>query len=180
LIALRDKLVQENQTTRHKVDLTYITSRGRWYQVSWKGQLERSGGLATNIGIHFFDLLIWLFGPVRHTELHHSTSSRVAGWCELERADVRWYLSADHQDLPVEATSIGRATHRSIQVDGAEIEFSEGFSDLHTEIYRVSLAGKGFTLQDTRASIELAYDLRHRQVESIYEHYHPLLRTSNA
>lgn len=177
LIALREKLQNENSRSRHQVELTYITSRGRWYHVSWKGQEDRSGGLATNIGIHFFDLLMWLFGPSRAVEVHHSTATGVSGWLELERADVRWFLSIDRADLPEEAANRGKTTHRSIKVDGSEVEFSDGFADLHTEIYKVSLAGQGFGLDDARAAIQLAHVIRHASVRPVTEHSHPLLRS---
>jgi len=175
LIALRDMLNAEGQGTRHEVELTYVTSRGRWYQVSWKGQEDRSGGLATNIGIHFFDLLIWLFGNVHAVEVHHASAERVGGWLELERADVRWHLSIDRADLPDEAVAAGKPTFRSIRVDGAEVEFSDGFADLHTEIYRVSLAGHGFGLDDAKPSIELAHQIRYAKVRPVKEHAHPLM-----
>jgi UDP-N-acetyl-2-amino-2-deoxyglucuronate dehydrogenase len=175
LIALRERLLAEKSTARHKVDLTYITSRGRWYHVSWKGQEDRSGGVATNIGIHFFDLLIWLFGDVQHAEVHLSSSERAAGWLELERADVRWFLSIDRSDLPPDTVDSGKTTFRSIRVDGSEVEFSEGFTDLHTEIYKESLAGRGFGLADARASIELAHKIRYAPVSIVTEHAHPLL-----
>ena len=128
--------------------------------VSWKGQLDKSGGLATNIGIHFFDLLMWLFGKVEHTEVHISNSTRVAGKLELTSARVKWFLSIDKDDLPPEAVKEGQRTYRSISVDGDEIEFSGGFTDLHTLIYKDVLEGRGFGLDEARPSIELAHQLR--------------------
>lgn len=175
LIALRERLLAEGGARQHVVDLTYITSRGRWYATSWKGQLDRSGGLATNIGIHFFDMLIWLFGSVQHVEVHLSTDSHVSGWLELERARVRWFLSIDRNDLPPEAVAAGKTTYRSITVDGAEVEFSEGFTDLHTLIYRESLAGRGFGLADARPSVEVAHQIRHATASVVNEHRHPHL-----
>ncbi len=124
LIQLRESLQKE--TARHEVDLTYITSRGPWYQVSWKGQAEKSGGVATNIGVHFFDLLLWLFGPVQGIKVYHSDAFRMSGFIELERARVRWFLSVDRNDLPDAVKAGGKTTYRSITVDGKEIEFSEG------------------------------------------------------
>lgn len=150
-------------TGRHQVELTYITSRGNWYQYSWKGQSEKSGGVATNIGIHFFDLLLWIFGGVEHSEVHHSDARRMAGFIRLERADIRWYLSLEKKDLPVQAQQSGKPTYRSLSVDGQEVEFSGGFADLHTEVYREILAGRGFTISDARPSIELAYRIRHTE-----------------
>jgi len=142
------------------VNLTYMTSRGRWYQVSWKGIKERSGGLATNIGIHFFDMLIWLFGTPDRSLVHTRDEWRTGGQLELKRADVSWFMSADPADLPAEATNPKRATFRSITVDGEEVEFSEGFTDLHTRSYEEILAGRGFGIDDARASIELAHQVR--------------------
>lgn len=173
LIALRERLLSAPRHV-YDVDLTYVTSRGRWYGISWKGQEERSGGLATNIGIHFFDMLIWLFGSVRHVEVHLSNSSIVSGWLELERARVRWLLSIDRDFLPKDAVSAGKSTFRSITVDGQEVEFSEGFTDLHTVIYRESLEGRGFGLQDARPSIALAHTIRYATPVSVAEHRHPL------
>ena len=175
LIDLRERLIAEGGGRQHEVDLTYITSRGRWYGISWKGQEDRSGGLATNIGIHFFDMLIWLFGSVQHVEVHVSTATHVSGWLELERARVRWFLSIDQNDLPLDARAAGKSTYRSITVDGTEIEFSEGFTDLHTVIYKESLAGRGFGLADARPSIEVAHTIRYAPVDVVADHRHPHL-----
>jgi len=160
LIALKASMEAENRASRHKVELTYVTSRGGWYHVSWKGSEDRSGGLATNIGIHFFDLLLWLFGQVRRSEVHVKTESRVSGCLELDRAEVVWLLSSDRADLPFEPVPGGRATHRSIRVDGVEVEFSDGFGDLHTRVYERTLAGEGFGIAQARPSVELAYRIR--------------------
>jgi len=174
LVALRERLLASPGHI-YDVDLTYITSRGRWYGISWKGQEERSGGLATNIGIHFFDMLIWLFGEVQHVEVHASTPTVVSGWLQLERARVRWMLSIDNTFLPAEALAAGKATYRSITVDGQEVEFSEGFTDLHTVIYRDALEGRGFGLQDARPSIVLAHTIRYAAPVPVAEHRHPHL-----
>jgi UDP-N-acetyl-2-amino-2-deoxyglucuronate dehydrogenase len=136
--------------------LRYITSRGQWYQVSWKGMEERSGGLATNIGIHFFDMLIWLFGPAAESRVHIRDEWRTGGELELARADVSWFLSAHPADLPFEAVAGKKTTFRSIMVDGAEIEFSESFTDLHTRSYEEILSGRSFGIDEARPSIELA------------------------
>ena len=176
LIALRDRLSQERSAKRHRVDLTYITARGSWYDVSWKGREDRSGGLVTNIGIHFFDLLTWLFGTVHATELHLRQDKRVAGWMALERADVTWFLSADAGDLPFAPQPGVRTTFRSITVDGSEVEFSEGFADLHTRVYEEVLAGRGFGIADARSSIALTSKLRQDDVVvPASEHAHPLV-----
>jgi UDP-N-acetyl-2-amino-2-deoxyglucuronate dehydrogenase len=160
LIALREKLLSESPADKHEVILTYITSRGKWYHVSWKGQLERSGGLATNIGVHFFDLLIWLFGPVTKSEVHVSKPTTTGGYMELERARVKWVLSTDREMLPEEVVENGQPTYRSITIDGNEVEFSGGFTDLHTVVYERTLAGNGFGLDDARPSISLVHDIR--------------------
>src|SRR5262245_40108001 len=135
LIALRDRLRAEPSSRAHEVSLTYITARGRWYDQSWKGVDERSGGIVTNIGVHFFDLLLWLFGDVADCEVHVREPHRVAGFLELARARVRWLLSTDRGDLPFAPQPGVKTTHRSIVVDGAEVEFSDGFADLHTRVY---------------------------------------------
>ena len=177
LVALRDKLVHESSGRKHEVVLTYITSRGRWYLVSWKGQLERSGGLATNIGIHFFDLLIWLFGPVFKSDVHVSHTTTTGGFIELERAHVRWVLSVDRDLLPPQAKAAGQPTYRSITIDGQEVEFSGGFTDLHTEVYRRTLAGNGFGLDDAKPSITLCHDIRTANPIGVQTNSHEFLKT---
>ncbi|HUV30429.1 MAG TPA: Gfo/Idh/MocA family oxidoreductase [Acidobacteriota bacterium] len=176
LIALRDKIAREKANRKYEVVLTYITARGPWYLISWKGQPDRSGGLATNIGIHFFDLLIWLFGPVQHSEVHHSEPTKTAGFLELQKANVRWYLSIDRADLPRGASDSGQTTYRSITIGGEEIEFSAGFTDLHTVAYREILAGRGFGLEESRPSITLAHDIRVAKATGKNENSHPLLK----
>ena len=173
LVALKQRLGASEH--RHTVSLTYVTSRGRWYDVSWKGSADRSGGIATNIGIHFFDLLLWLFGPVTDSEVHLSDSGRMAGHLELERATVRWFLSTDRGDLPFAPQPGGKTTYRSITIDGEEVEFTEGFTDLHTQVYKRVLAGEGFGIADARPSIELAYQIRHAKVTAPRISPHPLL-----
>jgi UDP-N-acetyl-2-amino-2-deoxyglucuronate dehydrogenase len=162
LVRLRDELAGSHQ--RHDVSLTYITSRGPWYDVSWKGSVERSGGIAINIGVHFFDLLLWLFGPVVECHVSLSEPSRMRGTLELERATVRWFLSTDRRDLPFAPRPGERTTFRSIVVDGREIEFTDGFANLHTRVYEQTLAGSGFGIADARSAIELAYHVRHARV----------------
>ena len=167
---------KEKFDTKKDINLTYITSRGPWYLVSWKGQLERSGGLATNIGIHFFDLLIWLFGKVQISEVHYSSATKVGGFIELENARVRWLLSIDMNDLPDEIISKGQRTYRSITVDGSEIEFSGGFTDLHTMVYQRTLDGNGFGLDDAMPSIELVHKIREAVPVGIKDETHDLLK----
>ena len=174
LIELKKK-IESSKTAKHNVTLTYITSRGPWYKYSWKGIEEKSGGVATNIGVHFFDLLIWLFGNVQASQLHLSNPSKMAGFIELERANVKWFLSIDRNDLPAEAAAGGKSTFRSILVDDTEIEFTEGFTDLHTRVYEETLAGRGFRINDARPSIQLVYELRNMKIEKQTEFGHPNL-----
>jgi UDP-N-acetyl-2-amino-2-deoxyglucuronate dehydrogenase len=174
LIALKEQIRKEPASNRHRIDVTYITSRGRWYFTSWKGDPEKSGGIAMNIGIHFFDLLMWIFGDVRYHELHHSDPTRMAGFMRLDRGDVRWFLSINRNDLPPQ--SEGRPTYRNISVDGKEIEFSEKFTDLHTLVYRDILSGGGFGIREVRPSINLVHTLRYSSVyQAESAHRHPLL-----
>jgi UDP-N-acetyl-2-amino-2-deoxyglucuronate dehydrogenase len=176
LIALQQQLTSEPMRHRRDVVLTYITRRGQWYHSSWKGDDEKSGGLAMNIGIHFFDLLIWLFGHPERSEVHLARPDKMAGLLELEGARVRWYLSVDVNDLPTDYRKAGKYAFRSITMDGQEIEFSEGFTDLHTRVYEQTLAGNGFGIEDARPSIELVYDIRHADVAIKPENLHPLLK----
>jgi len=145
---------------RADVELTYITSRGRWFNASWKGSLEKSGGLALNIGVHFFDLLIWLFGKPTESSVFLARPDKISGVFELERARVRWFLSVDQNDLPAAVRAQGKTAYRFLSTDGHEIEFSDGFPDLHTAVYRDILEGGGFGIEDARPSIQLAYDIR--------------------
>jgi UDP-N-acetyl-2-amino-2-deoxyglucuronate dehydrogenase len=160
MLELRQRLLAERGGRQKEVVLTYITGRGAWYHASWKGSEEKSGGVATNIGVHLFDLLIWLFGDAAQCRVHHSDQSRMAGSIELEHARVRWFLSVDRGDLPQAARDAGKTTFRSIAIDGSEIEFTEGFTDLHTRVYEEVLAGRGFGIAAARPSIELAYRIR--------------------
>jgi UDP-N-acetyl-2-amino-2-deoxyglucuronate dehydrogenase len=166
LIALK-AFVDAQPGTVHDVRLTYITGRGRWYGVSWKGSEERSGGVVMNIGIHFFDLLLWLFGPVQHASVTLREPARTSGTLTLERARVQWFLSTDIRDLPFEPTPGTRTTFRRILVDGAEVEFSDGFGELHTDVYREILAGRGFRIADARPAIELAHTIRTAPVTDV-------------
>jgi len=177
LVGLKRALGAEPNVTKHDVQLTYITGRGAWYNVSWKGSPERSGGLATNIGVHFFDLLIWLFGPVERSEVHLSEPGRMAGFLELQHANVRWYLSVNIADLPFTPNPGSKTTYRSIQIDGEEIEFTEGFTDLHTILYRRILEGNGFGIEDARPSIAAVHAIRTSPVSLVPETAHPRLLT---
>jgi UDP-N-acetyl-2-amino-2-deoxyglucuronate dehydrogenase len=175
LVALRDRLRAEPAGKAHDVCLTYTTARGRWYDVSWKGSDERSGGIVTNIGIHLFDLLLWLFGPAGRCEVHVREAHRIAGFLELARARVRWFLSTDAADLPFAPDPGVKTTFRSITVDGREIEFSDGFTDLHTRVYEEVLAGKGFGIDDSRPAIELSHRIRTTAAAAVPERLHPAL-----
>jgi len=177
IISLRDKIRARNTAKKHEIDLTYITSRGKWYFYSWKGDIHKSGGVATNIGIHFFDMLMWIFGKVQRSEVHLNDPKKMAGFIELERANVRWYLSLDKDDLPANIRAKGQPTFRSIKIDGEELEFSGGFTDLHTVVYRDILQGGGYGIGDARPSIELVHDIRHAKlVQGEAETMHPMIR----
>ncbi|HXA11535.1 MAG TPA: Gfo/Idh/MocA family oxidoreductase [Mycobacterium sp.] len=176
LMALKARLDAEPSSRRHEVELTYITTRGSWYDVSWKGSDERSGGIATNIGIHLFDLVLWLFGGVHESVVHLQDSRRKAGLLELERASVRWFLSAEASDLPFPPEPGKRTMHRSITVDGEEVEFSDGFSDLHVRVYEEALAGHGFGIADARPSITLSAQIRRTPATPGAGRLHPHLK----
>lgn len=178
LIDLKEKVEKSYSGKKYDIDLTYITARGKWYFYSWKGNLEYSGGVATNIGIHFFDMLIWIFGKVEHSDVHHMDERKVGGYLELEKARIRWFLSLDKHDIPPEVLKKGQTTFRSVIMDGQEIEFSGGFTDLHTVIYRQILEGKGFGIEDARPSIQLAYQIRNAHPTGVKKDYsHPMLYT---
>lgn len=177
LVALREELLKKGNNHKFEVELTYITSRGTWYHHSWKGVKEKSGGIATNIGIHFFDLLMWLFGKPKTSLIHVSENTKVGGFIELERANVKWYLSLDRGDIPEQTAKEGKPTFRSIVVDGKEVQFSEGFTDLHTKVYEETLAGRGFGIEDARASIEFVHGIRGAQISTNYDEIHPFIKT---
>lgn len=172
--ALRDRVTRERGRT-YELDLSYITARGRWYHVSWKGDEGKSGGIATNIGVHFFDVLTHVFGSVKLNTLHLRTNSRAAGYLELERARVRWFLSIAAEDLPSSCRN-GQSTYRSLKLDGEEIEFSDGFTDLHTESYKEILSGNGYGIEDVRPSIEIVSALRTAPVQWTRGERHPSVR----
>jgi UDP-N-acetyl-2-amino-2-deoxyglucuronate dehydrogenase len=179
LLELRERLLAQAAAS-HEVELTYITTRGRWYGTSWKGSTAQSGGLAMNIGVHFFDLLGWLFGRVSRQEVHLREPSKAAGFMQFDRAAVRWYLSTDAADLPFPAEPGGRTTFRSIVIDGDEVEFTDGFTGLHTEVYRGILDGHGYGIEDARPSIELSWNIGQAPVCAPSGPYHPRLRSSQA
>lgn len=160
MIALKKQIEDGPKNKIYNVDLRYITSRGNWYQISWKGEQAKSGGIATNIGIHFFDMLLWIFGAVRSIHVKNHKLDHAEGYLELERAQVNWFLSINEEHLPPSQRSAGKRTFRSLKMDGLELEFSEGFTDLHTLSYVEILGGKGFGIKDARPSIQLVHQLR--------------------
>jgi len=174
IVDLRERMLA-SPTEMHEIDLTYLTSRGPWYLSSWKGRVEHSGGLATNIGIHFFDMLMWVFGGVTKNEVHLNTPASVAGSLQLERARVRWFLSIDRDNLPESAKRAGQTTYRSIEVDGEEVEFSSGFTDLHTVCYQRILEDKSWGPEDARPAVELARQIRHAEPVGVGPDSHPFL-----
>jgi UDP-N-acetyl-2-amino-2-deoxyglucuronate dehydrogenase len=178
IIALRDKVRQEARDTKHEVDLTYITSRGHWYLQSWKGNEKKAGGIATNIGVHFFDMLHFIFGALQENRVHVTDPTRAAGYLEYEHARVRWFLSLELADVPEGPRSAGQRTYRSITVDGEEIEFSGGFTDLHTRSYEEILAGRGFGLEENRVAIETVAKIRTTGTEAGGDR-HPFLAVKN-
>lgn len=177
IIALRERVaraVAEDPDVVFDVELSYVTSRGSWYFASWKGEDKKSGGIAANIGIHFYDMLIWIFGPVTGNRVDLLTEGYGSGELTFRNARVRWFLSVHAAHLPESAQNEGQRTYRSITFDGEEVEFSEGFTDLHTESYRKILGGKGFGLDDALPSIELVYAIRTAEKVGIVEDSHPL------
>jgi UDP-N-acetyl-2-amino-2-deoxyglucuronate dehydrogenase len=174
-LELREKIRNGPKGKIYDIDMTYVTSRGNWYSISWKGDIQKSGGVATNIGIHFFDMLSWIFGDTRKNIVHISEPNKAAGYLELENARVRWFLSLDFNDIPLPCKETGKRTFRSITVNGEEIEFSEGFADLHTMTYKEILAGRGFGLKEVRQSVETAYTIRNSKPVGLQGDYHPIL-----
>jgi UDP-N-acetyl-2-amino-2-deoxyglucuronate dehydrogenase len=174
VIALKDKINQSPGDVMHEIELTYITSRGNWYYASWKGDREKSGGIVANIGIHFFDLLLWIFGSIKNSELHIHSHDRAAGYMELEKARVKWFLSISRQTLPTSITTAGKSTYRSLIIDEEPFEFSDGFESLHSLSYDKILRGEGFGIEDARPSLELVYKLNQQGPTGVVPHGHPL------
>ncbi|HEY3249809.1 MAG TPA: Gfo/Idh/MocA family oxidoreductase [Ignavibacteria bacterium] len=170
IIELKKKIESEKKSKRYSIVLTYITPRGRWYHYSWKGDVKKSGGIATNIGVHFFDMLTWIFGRAKSNVLHYYQPDKAGGILELENADVKWFLSLDRNDLPA-----GNNTYRLITMDGKEFEFSGGFTDLHTLSYKEILEGRGFCIDDAKPSIEAVYEIRNSSPVGLKGEYHPFL-----
>lgn len=160
VIELRNRIQNAEPGKKYKIDLKYITSRGHWYHTSWKGDISKSGGIATNIGVHFFDMLLWIFGEVKENRVTEHSANTASGELELEKASVNWFLSIDADTLPEEAKKTNKRTFRSLTVDGEEFEFSDGFTELHTQSYEQVLNGKGFALSETLPSIRLVHEIR--------------------
>ena len=179
IIALRDKIRSAPKDKKHEVDLTYITSRGRWYLQSWKGLTEKSGGIATNIGVHFFDMLHFLFGELQDNVVHLNDATKAGGYLEYEHARCRWFLSLDVMDVPQAPRDAGQRTYRSITVDGEEIEFSGGFTDLHTRSYQEILAGNGFGVEENRVAIETVSNIRDARIVTNDDRMHPFVRRAS-
>ncbi|PLX13983.1 MAG: oxidoreductase [Marinilabiliales bacterium] len=176
IMELKTKIEKGSKNKKHNIKLTYITSRGKWYYYSWKGEKPKSGGIVTNIGIHFFDMLGWIFGKNQKSHLHLMQENKASGLLELENANVSWYLSLDKNDLPQSAVEKGIPTFRSITVDDEEIEFSGGFTDLHTLSYQHILNGNGYGINDARQSIEIAHEIRNQEVSTNQFDHHPFLK----
>ena len=176
IVALKQKIENGPKDKIYDVDLTYLTSRGKWYYTSWKGDLSKSGGIASNIGIHFFDMLSWIFGSLQKNTVHVHTHDRAAGYLELRQARVRWFLSINYDLIPEDIKAKGQRTYRSIKVDGKEIEFSDGFLDLHTKSYQNILEGRGFSLQDAATSVQITHEIRNAELTPIQGDYHPMVK----
>ncbi|MBS7358425.1 MAG: Gfo/Idh/MocA family oxidoreductase [Candidatus Limimorpha sp.] len=176
IVALKKKIAEGPADKIYDVDLTYITSRGNWYYASWKGDVNKSGGIATNIGIHFYDMLSWVFGPVTKNIVHVMTHDRVAGYLEMKQARVRYFLSINAETLPENAVQGEKRTYRTIMIDGAEFEFSSGFTELHTKSYQEILAGNGFRISEAKNCIEIVHDIRYSTPVGLKGDYHPLAR----
>ncbi|GAA4333653.1 UDP-N-acetyl-2-amino-2-deoxy-D-glucuronate oxidase [Pigmentiphaga soli] len=175
IIALRERVRREAITQKYDVDLAYITSRGHWYLQSWKGDVKKAGGIATNIGVHFFDMLHFLFGDLQENVVHYSSDTKAAGYLEYQKARVRWFLSVDAEDVPAAQIEKGQRTYRSITINGDEIEFSGGFTDLHIRSYEEILAGNGFGLEENRTAISTVAAIRNAAPVGLMGDYHPFL-----
>lgn len=175
IIALREKILNSPKDKVYDVDLTYITSRGSWYYSSWKGDIDKSGGIATNIGVHFYDMLSWLFGELKLNIVHLHEHDRAAGFLEFDKARVRWFLSINYETIPLEVRTAGKRTYRMLSLDGNSFEFSDGFTELHTESYKHILSGQGFPLVEARKAIEIVHDIRTRKAIGPQGDYHPFV-----
>jgi len=175
IVKLKNKIINSPEKI-YDVELTYITSRGNWYDYSWKGDKSKSGGIATNIGVHFFDMLCWIFGEQLNIKVFKNDSKVSSGFLELKKANVKWFLSTDKNYLPEKTRQKNMTTYRSISIDGEEIEFSDGFTDLHTRVYEDILEGNGFGLKDAYSSIAIVDKIRNMKISGLKEDYHPFLK----
>jgi len=175
IIALKQKVAASPAGKKFDVDLTYITSRGHWYLQSWKGDDKKSGGISTNIGVHFYDMLHFVFGALQDNKVHFNSPTKAAGYLEYEKARVRWFLSVDVNDIPADVRASGQRTYRSITANGESIEFSDGFTDLHTVSYKEILAGNGFGLEENRVAIETVANIRNATLSGLTGDYHPFV-----
>tara|TARA_Y100000385_G_C12998491_1_gene596030 strand:- start:216 stop:1187 length:972 start_codon:yes stop_codon:yes gene_type:complete len=176
IIDLKKKVDAAPKDKVFDIDLTYLTSRGNWYYTSWKGDSDKSGGIATNIGVHFFDMLSWIFGNVKKNDVHVKSHDRASGYLEFENARVRWFLSINYDLIPETIKLKGQRTYRSIKIEGDELEFSGGFTDLHTKVYKGIVEGKGYGLEDARQAIKIVHDIRNTQPIGLKGDYHPLAK----
>lgn len=176
IIELKKKIESAPKDKIFDVDLTYLTSRGNWYYTSWKGDVSKSGGIATNIGVHFYDMLSFIFGNVKKNVVHVHTHDRAAGYLEFDRARVRWFLSINYDVLPDEIKANGQRTYRSITIEGEELEFSGGFTDLHTRVYEGIIEGNGYRLDDARQAIEIVHNIRNSKAVGLKGDYHPFAK----
>jgi len=180
IIELKKKVAAAPKDKIFDIDLTYLTSRGNWYYTSWKGDASKSGGIASNIGVHFYDMLSWIFGAVKNNITHVHTHDRASGYLEFERARVRWFLSINYDVLPTEIKAKGQRTYRSITIEGEELEFSGGFTDLHTKVYQGILNSEGYGLDDARQAIEIVHNIRNSNPVGLKGDYHPFAKKSNS
>lgn len=176
IIELKKKIAAGPKDKIYDIDLTYLTSRGHWYFTSWKGDVSKSGGIASNIGVHFFDMLIWIFGDVKSNVVNIHTHDRAAGYLELNNARVRWFLSINEKLLPEDSIKAGKRTYRSLKIENTEVEFSDGFTDLHTDSYKSILNGSGFGIAEARASIEVVQTIRTKKTIGLQGEYHPFAK----
>ncbi|MDH7445053.1 Gfo/Idh/MocA family protein [Aquimarina sp. 2201CG14-23] len=176
IIALKEKVDKGPKDKIYDFDLTYLTSRGNWYHASWKGDVSKSGGIATNIGVHFYDMLSWVFGEVKQNKVHVLTDDSASGYLEFEKARVRWFLSINYDNIPDDIKEQGKRTYRSITIDNEEIEFSTGFTELHTRSYEGILEGNGYGLMDAKTSIQIVHDIRNAEITPLKGDFHPFVK----
>ena len=180
IIALKKKIDDGPENKIYDIDLTYLTSRGHWYYSSWKGDIDKSGGISTNIGVHFYDMLSWIFGDLKQNIVHINDHDRSAGYLEFEKARVRWFLSINYDLIPDEIKKSGKRTYRSITIEGEELEFSDGFTDLHTVSYNEIINGNGYGLEEPRQAIEIVHKIRNSKPIGLKGEYHPFVKKARS